>query len=385
MLATSVVASIAVFLDFSLEEAVVHFGAKALTEKDIPGAMGLLVTSLRLDVLVGVVVFTGIAGGSSWIADASTSGHLGASFIQLAALEALAITTNGTTGAALMIAGRPELRAWAAAFGGLLRLFSVAVALAISPTGLAVLWGYVVGSALGAIGQGVLGIQQIRRAWGRVKPGASPVRSKRLAAFGANSSLTTTLEAIRFGAIAVILGRNSGPSVVGFLNIAMLPIVVVGIATAPLRMMTFPEQARLSAEGRLDVLWKGLRMYTIVGGAIAIAGAVAGWILLPMLIRVLFSTAYLPSVRPARILLIAAVATMSVAWAKALPAAVGRPAVRTVVSSAELVITVGGVLLLADRGVDGAATAISIAAVVTAVVWYVVARRMLTGSEARVR
>jgi O-antigen/teichoic acid export membrane protein len=381
VLATSVVASIAVFLDFSLEEAVVHFGTKSLAERDVAGTIGLLVTSLRLDVVVGAVVFLGIALGSSWIADAATSGHLEVSFVRLAALEALAITTNGTTGAALLIAGRPELRARAAAFGGLLRLLSVAVALAISPTVWAVLCAYVIGSALGAVGQAMLAVQQMRRAWGRVKPGPTRVSTKRLATFGANSSLTTTLDAIRFGAIAVILGRQAGPSVVGFLNIAMLPIVVVGIATAPLRMTTFPEQARLSAEGRLDVLWRGLRTYTLVGGAVAVAGAVAGWFLLPTMIRVLFSAAYLPSVSPARILLIAAVATMSVAWAKALPAAVGRPGVRTIVSLVELVLTVGGVLVFADRGVEGAATAISIATVVVALIWFVVARRMLTRSQ----
>jgi O-antigen/teichoic acid export membrane protein len=385
VLATSVVGSIAVFLDFSLEEAVVHFGAKALMEKDMRGTMGLLVTSLRLDVMVGLVVFVGIVVGSPWIADAATSGRLETGFVQLAALEALAITTNGTSGAALLIAGRPELRAWAMAFAGLLRLVAVGVAVLISPIGAAVLWGYVIGSTLGALGQGSLAVLQMRRAWGRVKPGPSPVSSKRLATFGANSSLTTTLNAIRVGTVAVILGRTAGPSVVGFLNIAMLPVVVVSIATAPLRMMTFPEQARLSAEDQLDVLWHGLKLYTAVAGAIAVAGAVVGWFILPTLIRVLFSAAYLPAVLPARILLVAAVATMSVAWAKALPAAVGRPGIRTVLSSVELVITLLGVLLLADRGVAGAAVAISIATVLVALLWFVVAGRMLASVGPGVR
>jgi O-antigen/teichoic acid export membrane protein len=76
---------------------------------------------------------------------------------------------------------------------------------------------------------------------------------------------------------------------------------------------------------------------------------------------------------------------MSVAWAKALPAAVGRPGVRTAVSSLELVISVAAVLVLADRGVDGVATAISIATVLVAIVWYFVARRMLKRSEPWVR
>jgi O-antigen/teichoic acid export membrane protein len=122
--------------------------------------------------------------------------------------------------------------------------------------------------------------------------------------------------------------------------------------------------------------------------AIGAVAAVAGFALLPRLIPWLYSSGYSAAVTPARILLPAAVATLAVAWAKALPAAVGRPKVRTIVSIVDLGVTALAIALLASRGAEGAATAVSIATVVSAVLWWVVARRMLAGmigSEGRAR
>jgi O-antigen/teichoic acid export membrane protein len=91
----------------------------------------------------------------------------------------------------------------------------------------------------------------------------------------------------------------------------------------------------------------------------------------------LYPDGYAAGVTPARILLPAAIATLSVAWTKAFPAAVGRPKVRSWVSFAELAITLVVVLPLAPRGVTGAAAAISLATMASAVIWWVVAHRML--------
>jgi O-antigen/teichoic acid export membrane protein len=281
-----------------------------------------------------------------------------------------------------MISGRPELRAWAAAWSGLLRLVCVAVAALGWRTPTAVLVAYAIGAFLGAVVQGRLALVRIHRAWGRQERGESPVSLKRLLSFGAGSSTTTSLNAIKIGAVSAILGRSAGAVDVGLLNIAMLPVVVAAIATAPFRMTTFPEMARLSAEGRDDVLRKSIRSYTLLASAIALVGAAIGWFVLPVLIRVIFSSSYAPAVRPARVLLVAAIASISVAWAKALPAAIGRPWIRTAVSSVELVLTVIGVSILASRGVWGAAVAISIATSVVAVMWVVVAQTVLRGPQA---
>jgi O-antigen/teichoic acid export membrane protein len=104
-----------------------------------------------------------------------------------------------------------------------------------------------------------------------------------------------------------------------------------------------------------------------------------GWFLLPTLIASLYTKGFADAVEPARILLLAAVATLAVAWSKALPAAVGRPSLRTWVSLAELALTLAAVGALASSGATGAAIAVTSVTLVMAVVWLLVARRMLAG------
>ena len=129
------------------------------------------------------------------------------------------------------------------------------------------------------------------------------------------------------------------------------------------------------------MLWHGVRVYTRVALAVGCVAASIGYFLLPWLLPALYSHAFAPAIDAARILLPAAVATLAVAWAKALPAAAGRPEIRTWVSLGELAVTAVAVLLLGRSSAEGAALAISISAVVSGFVWWIVAGRMFSGSR----
>ena len=376
-LATVTVASIATFLDFSLEEAVVHHGARLIAEERPGEVRALLRTSLKLDAAVGATVFAALMLLASPIADFVSHGALPSLLIRLAALEVLTTTVNGTTGAALLLGGQSALRAAAMAWTTLLRLVSVVVAVRMFSGGAeAVLWGYIAGSGLGAASQLLLA-RRTARAWGGPRAGRRPVGMRSLAGFGLHSSVTTTVVAARAAIVAVILGRTAGAAGIGLLAVAMLPVILAAIATAPLRIMMFPEQATLAAQGRLDVLWRGVRAYTGAALAIGTVAAVVGYLILPSLIPWVYSEGFRRAVAPARILLPAAVVTLAVAWAKALPAAVGRPQIRTWVSVGELIVTAIVVGALAHRGALGAATAISVSTVAGGIVWWLIAQRML--------
>jgi O-antigen/teichoic acid export membrane protein len=377
VLATTTVASIATFLDFSLEEAVIHFGAR-LIEEGAPGAVrALLRTSVRLDAAVGAAVFAAIFLAADPIARFVSHGEIAPLLVRLAAVEMLTTTLNGTSGAALMLGGRAELRAWAIGCTMLLRLIAVYVAVHVVGGGAqTVLWAYIAGSGLAAIGQLLLA-RRVARAWGGTRVERPPVSTRQLATFGLHSSVTTTLVAARVALIAIVLGRRVGAVQVGLLSVAMLPVTLANVVTSPLRMMTFPEQATLAAQRRLDVLWRGVQSYTAVAVLVGVVAAAIGFVLLPILLPWLYTDAFRDAVTPARILLPAAVASLAVAWAKALPAAIGRPQIRSYVSLGEFLVTLAAVLAVASHGAVGAATAISLTAVLAAGVWYAVARRIL--------
>ena len=102
-----------------------------------------------------------------------------------------------------------------------------------------------------------------------------------------------------------------------------------------------------------------------------------GWFLIPVILPALYGERFRADIVTTRLLLPAAVASLAVAWAKSLPAAIGKPRIRTMVSLVELCGYRFAVLGLAHRGAQGVAAAISVVAVVMAVVWVIVARGLL--------
>jgi O-antigen/teichoic acid export membrane protein len=380
VLAVAAVTSVATFLDLSLEEAVVHHGAVAIARRDGGALRALLRTSFVLDVAVGGVVFVLLLFLAAPLATLAGGPALAPILVRLAAVESLAVTANGTTAAALMLSGRPELRAWAMAWTTALRLLSVFVAVHVFGGGMrSVLVAYAIGSAVGSVAQGLLAWRVARRRW-PITGVPDPRPSLRaLAGFGFHSSITTTIIAVRLALVSILLARLAGPAEVGLFAVAMLPLVLADVASAPLRVMTFPEQAMLAARGRLDVLRTAILAYTRFALLIGTLAAVAGWFLIPRLIALLYSSSFSEAIVPARIFLPAAVGTLAVAWSKALPAAVGRPNLRTWVSLVELALSVPLVAILAPSGATGAAIAVASVSLLTACAWLVVARRMLAG------
>ncbi|MGH2671457.1 MAG: lipopolysaccharide biosynthesis protein [Actinomycetota bacterium] len=375
-LAVVTVAGVSTLLDFSLEEAVIHHGARALAEGDRSGLRGLIRTSLRIDVAIGLAVFAILAATAPLAADIVSEGELATSLIRLAALEALVVTVNGTTGALLVVCGRPHLRAWSSAVANAARLGGVAIAAAADAGALGMLVGLVVGSAIGSIAQAALAWRTGRSTW-HGTGSESKVAAAKILRFGAHSSLTTTLVAVRSVAVFVLLGRTLGPAAVGVFAVAMFPVTLSEVASSPIRLMMIPEHATLAARGRPDVVWNGVVAYAKGSLVVGIAAAAVGWLVLPSLLPLLYGSSYEAAVRPARILLVAAVAGLVVAWSKALPAALGRAGVRTAMSFAELALTLAALVAVSDRGVSGIAVAISTVSVVMACAWWMVARRML--------
>lgn len=379
------VGGVATLLDFSLEEAVIYHGSRALAAGDVAGLRTLVRMSLGIDVAIGVGVLVLLTALAPWFGDAVSRGELPAGLIRLAALEAFVATVNGTTGALLVVSGRPQLRAWSAAIASGARVAGVLVAAAIGAGPIGVLLGLVAGSALGSAAQLSWAWRTGRRTWGEANGGSradtpgnsSRVTARRLLWFGLNSSATTTLIALRVAVVSVLIGRTLGPAAVGIFVVAMFPITVVEVASSPLRLVMIPEQAMLAARGRPDVVWDGLLAYLKASLVVGVPGVVVGWFVLPEVLPLLYGSGFDAATDPARILLVAALASLAVAWAKALPAALGRPAVRTAMSLGELAFTAILVAVMYDQGVRGVAAAVSIVAAVAAAAWWAVARRML--------
>jgi O-antigen/teichoic acid export membrane protein len=368
---------IASLLDLTLEAGVVHHGSRALADQDIGELRGLLRGAMIVDFAIGIVICGAMVLLAGPIADAASAGHLESSMIRIAALASLAATLDGTTGAVILLAGRPELRAWSMAATNLARLAGVGVAVGIGTgTAAGVLAAYVLGGAVGGLSQAIVAWHVGWRRW-RERSRRTDFREviRKLLPFAVHSSLSSTIVSAADSLILVLLGRTSGPAAVGLFRVARLPEMVGGLATAPIRLVMFPENARVAASGRLDELERQLVRWSAISLAIAIPGAIAGWFLLPWLIETLYGEQFAAASDAARILLVTALLLFGFPWTKTFAAVIGRPQIASAMAAVLLVVALPITLIFAEHGQDAAAAGVSggVTAMTVGYLW--VARR----------
>jgi O-antigen/teichoic acid export membrane protein len=378
VLAIGVVMLVSIFLDVTLEEATVFYGNRALVSGDLAGLRALLGKSLKVDVGVGVIVSTAIAVLAAPLAEVASGGWLDSTLVRIAAVSVLVTTADSTAFAVLGLARRVELRAWSRAAASAFRLVGVTIAVQLGGAE-AVVVSHAMGGAAGSV---VLGFWAWRVGWRKWDPGgprgASPASDWELARYGFHTSLTTTVQSVYGTLVPVLLARATGPAAVGIFRVAMLPLTISGTLGAPIRLAMFPEQARLVAERRPDEVRRSTKGYTLIAFALGSVGAVGLWFAMPWLIPLVYSSSFEGAVTPARILLVAAVFGFALTWRKTLLAAVGRPEIRTRLETVQLVVMATLLLVLADRGAEGAAIAVSAGTVAGQVTWLFIARGLLT-------
>jgi O-antigen/teichoic acid export membrane protein len=338
----------------------------------------LLTKSLAADLAVGVVVSALLVIGAAPAAHAASGGWLDPTLVRLAALVALVQTADGTTGAALLVAGRPDARAWAMAVASAVRVPVVGGAALAFGTPRWVLVASLVAGVLGSAVQAWLAWRLGWRQWrkGERRPEAE-VSMAQLLSFGLRSAAATTVSGARNGLIPIILGRLAGAETVGFFEVATFPVRAANVAGAPVRLALFPEQARLWSEKNSDELRRSVHAYVRAGLLIGIPAAAVGWLLLPWLIGALYSPGYAAAAEPARILLLAAVLGLAFGWSKTLPAAVGRPGIRVAVLGLDALTVIPLLVLLGSRGAQGAAIAITAGLFVQALAWALLLPRVV--------
>lgn len=382
VLAVAIATLVATLLDLSLGEALVHHGYRALAQRDAAAVLGLIRASLVLDVGIGIVVAGGVFLLATPLADLGSAGRLDPGLVQLAAFVPLASTADATIGGVLQLVRRPDLFAWVTAGTNLARLGGVLVAVQVG-TPEAVIVAYAVANAIGSLAGALLAWRLARRhlSAGTIPP-ALRVPVRELVRFGAHTSLTGSVTAANGALIPVLLGRLSGPATVGIFRVAMFPVFLAGSASSPIRLVLYPEQARLAAAGDLRQIRHAIRTHTLAALALSLPLAVAAWFALPWLLPLIYSEQFSEAVEPARILLVAAVVQLSASWFKTLPAALGRPQLRTALTLLELVLMVSLLILLGGQGSDGAAIAYSATALVSGVTAFVGVNIVLRHAEA---
>ena len=283
----------------------------------------------------------------------------------LAALLPISYIPEAPAGAALMLAGRYDVRAGTSSSPQLLRAT-----------------GLVVGA-------------QLRRNRGRARPRARPGRRvdrgqlrrrsarsagslrrsseplgedhKEIVRFVITSSIGSGIVSLRGAIVPLLLGAVSVPKEVGYFRAAQSPQTGLLALTSPARLILITEQTRDWEAGATGQVFSSLRRYKLGALVLMVASVPLFYWVMPTLIRWVFGDQYAPATDAARLMLLAGAVGFVFAWTKSLPVSVGKPELRIVTHGIETIVLVPLVLWFGSKwDATGAAAAVLISTCVFA-------------------
>lgn len=376
ILALSIAGFITLFLDLTFEESLVFFGGRELAQGRVGALRQLLRRVVAMDVSLGLVSFAVVvvaAPALSQLMRAQVEPHL----IQIAALPFLAATLDSSTGAALLVAGRADLRVVGSVVTGVARLVLFAGALVLGATASNILLAAAAASLLGSMAQYVAARRAGWSSWSRHP--RLPVDFRGVFRFATFSSITGALSAGTHYIVPVLLGLFVPATDVAIFSIALMPLAAAGLLTTQARLAVLPEQTQMWHKGAVRELKSSVWRFATWSAAGGVVLGAVGAALVPLVLPAVFGAAYIDGVGAVRLMLLGLPALLATGWLKMVPTAVGRPGSRTAVAAVEFTTTSGMCAAMTyAAGRSGSVIGYVIAAYIVATLWARVARRLLS-------
>ena len=364
------------FLDTTVEEAVVKFGFRYSTAEDWGRLRRLFSVGLAVKLLGGGAAALAIAALAPIAHRVFGSDSLLVPLL-LAAVVPIIQAPEGIVGAALIVRGRYDVRGWLLAVSMGLRLTGLAVGAGFGVTEAVV--GFVAAQIASTCVVAVVGLAAFRGF-----PAATAVLlgddARAVRGFVIRSGVGSGLVSMRTTLSQLLLGDAATPSQVGYFRIAQAPVTGLTSLSAPVRLIMLTEQTRDFERGERDRVWTSLGRYMAGSGALMLAVVPLGWWLMPDLVRLVFGGPYAPGTEAARLLLLVAALQFVFGWSKSLPVSIGRPELRIVAHGIEIAVLCPLLVALGGRwGATGAAGAALAATGAFAGVWTVLLIRLRRG------
>jgi O-antigen/teichoic acid export membrane protein len=360
-------------LDLTVEEAVTKYGFRYSTHEEWGRLRRLFARALTVK-LAGAALAGLALAALAPLADALFEADGLRAPLLVAALLPLAQAPEGLSATALVLHGRYDVRAVFLTVSMGLRLAAIAVGTQYGLTETMV--AIVVAQILATAAVGVAGWTAFRRF-----PAAAPEPltrdSREIRSFVLQSSAATGVVSLRTALTPLLLGVVSTPVQVGFFRAALAPQQGLVILSAPARLVLLTEQTRDWERGRREVVFEGVRRYSMRAAALMAVAVVPLLVWMPELIELVFSAEFVGAADAARVVLVAAVLQFVFGWTKSFPVSVGRPNLRVATHGLETLVLVPLVIALGAKwGAEGAAWALLISSAVFAVHWTVLFVRL---------
>ncbi len=360
-------------LDTTVEEAIVKYGIRYAATDDWGRLRGLFRAGIAIKwgggALATLVILALVPFADALFDEPGLTVPL-----VVAAFIPVAQAPEGIAGAAMIVAGRYDLRAMFSGLAMACRLVGVAVGVQYGVTWAVV--GILIGQIVGSCASGLAG----HRLFSRHPPAAATgLRRDRaeLARFVLKSGIGTSLVSMRNTLSPLVLGVVASATQVGYFRAAQAPITAFEALSAPVRLILLTEQTHDVEQGRIAETYRSLRRYVVGATAVALALVPIAWVLMPWLVRVVLGTDYIPATDAARILLLAAALRLVLGWTKSFPVSIGKPGLRIVAHGVEIAVLLPLIVIFGSRwGATGGAAAVLVATASFAAAWAVLLYRL---------
>jgi len=352
------------FFDLTVEEALVKYGFRFVTQEDWGLLRGLFRSALWFK-LVGSAL-----GGIALLAFAAFAPARMTDALIVASLIPLGQSLEGLAGSALYLRSRYDVRAAFLMWSMALRLIGVAIGARYGLTWAVV--GVLVAQLVSTASVGLAG----RMAFDRF-PRAAAARlgemRREVVSFVAQSSAATGVLSLRGGLAPLLLAGVTTTTQTGIFKIAQAPQSGFQALSAPARMVLLTEQTREWERGRQSAVLRQVRRYSASAALLCVIAVPPLLWVMPHLISLVYGSRWVDATNAARLFLLTAAVQLVVGWTKSFPVTIGRPKLRIWTHGLETLVVLPLVLVLGSRwGATGAAGAFLAGMVVFAVVWAVI-------------
>jgi O-antigen/teichoic acid export membrane protein len=353
-------------LDLTVEEALVKFGFRFVAREDW-GRLRRLFAGAVVFKLVGGILATGLLLAFAPLANSLLHKHGLTTPLLIGAFIPLAQCTENVGGVAIVLRGRYDVRAFFLFVSMALRFTAIAI---FASRGLAAtIAAMVVAQVVATAAISVAGLIAYRRF---PQQPAVPLGDERrgILRFVAQSSVATGVISLTAPLSLLVLGRVASTRQVAFFRAAMSPQQAFAVVSAPARLILLTEQTRDWERGTRDVVFAGIRRYTL--GMAAAAAVILPPLLVftPEIARLVFSAKNVGAVDATRIVIVAGALRMVYGWTKSFPVSIGRPALRIWTHGLEMLVLVPLVGIFGTKwGATGAAAAVLVSSVAFCLYW----------------
>lgn len=341
-------------LDFRVWESVVKYVGEFIEKNEVDRALSMIKFSYIVDAATGLIAFLVSILLAHIANDIFIKSPDGFELVFIFSFSLIIATVNSTSGALFRVFDRFKTIAFLKLLSSIFKLGSVLLVLYLGYGIKGVLFAYVAASFFDFLLSQIAVHKMLKErgldSWLWARVGLLSDRMREIAWFLVNTSFNATLMIANEGKIAVLLlGYFFGGSAAGLYRVARSVIKVVGRITDPLHEAIFPKLVSFSTLNLHERLVEMIKFSVKSLLKFIVPVLIVVLLFTEQLIGLIFGGQYLASANTMRILAVAVLFTGSTFWLTPLLLAIGRPGLRTMISTFKILTYVAFLLVLVPR------------------------------------